>query len=109
MGVRAQLLHGVAVLGPLECEIAAPWAPWQREIQSVKLRRLPWGSHSLCVAWGGSSSGRRRAIDQALPLPAFAMCPQATPLLQNMLPKSPQPLVCLSHAAPRTQRYCVPG
>lgn len=94
--MRAQLLHGVAVAGPPECEIAAPQVPWQREIESVKLRRLPWGLQSLCLAWGGSSPGRRRASNQALPLPAFAMCPQTTPLLQNMLPKSLLPPECLS-------------
>lgn len=109
MGVRAQLLHGIAVMGPLECEIAAPQALWQREIQSVNLRCLPWGSQLLRLAWGGYSPGRRRASDQALPPPASATCPQTTPLLQNMLSKSPQSLVCLSHAAPRTQRYRAPA
>lgn len=100
MGVRAPLPHGAAAKGPPECEIAAPWGPWQREIQSVKLRRLPWGSRSLCLSWGGSSPGRRRANAQALPLPARATHPQTTPLLQNTLPKSPQPLACPSRAAP---------
>lgn len=99
MQVRAWLPHGVAAKGPPECEIAAPRGPWQREIQSVKLRRLPWGLRSLRLPWGGSSTGRRRASAQALPLPARATRPQTTLLLQNTLPKSSQPLVCPSHAA----------
>lgn len=105
MGVRAPLPHGAAAKGPPECEIAAPWGPWQREIQSVKLRRLPWGSRLLCLSWGGSSLGRRRANAQALPLPACATHPQTTPLLQNTLPKSPQPLACPSRAAPCARRH----
>lgn len=68
MGVRAQLLHGVAVTGPPECEIAAPQAPWQREIQSVKLRRLPWGSQSLLGL--GRIFTREEESKQPSPTPA---------------------------------------
>lgn len=84
-----------------------PGAPCRREIQSVKLRRLPWGS--LCLPRGGSSPGRRRASAQALPLPARAMHPQTTLLLQNTLPKSPQPVAYPSHAAPHAQQHGDPA
>lgn len=53
------------------------------------------GLRSLRFPRGGSSLGRRRVHTEALPLAARATHPPRSPLLQNMSPKSPRPLVHL--------------
>lgn len=102
------LPHGTAAKGLPKCEIAVPWGPGQREIQSVKLRRLPWGLRSLRLPRGGSSRG---GGEQA-PKPYPCLLVQHTlklPLLQIMPPISLWPLACPSRAEHHAQQHGAPA